>query len=135
MNKNAAKIALLCITIIIFSGVCTAVTYSDADGDGICEVGEVITFIGDDSYVDEEANEYPFNNWSWDFESDGIIDAYGKEVNHTYNEKGNYVITVYELGEVNIKSKVEIKIQIPYMEKRDPTFEEVLQKGSFQAYL
>lgn len=31
-----------------------AVSYSDADGDGDCEVGETITFVGDDIYDGEE---------------------------------------------------------------------------------
>ncbi len=33
-------------------------------------------------------------NYSWDWENDGVFDAYGKEQNHTYEENGTYEITL-----------------------------------------
>ena len=129
MKRELAITAVIMVGLILISGIGYAVTYNDADGDGILEVGEVITFIGDDSYVDSSNVEYPFTNWSWDFESDGIFDAYGKDVNHTYDEKGTYVITVYEIGDVNIKTELKIKITIPMPEDDDLTYKELLQQA------
>ena len=131
VKTKYAIIAMFVIVTLAFSGIINAVTYSDADGDGVYEIGEVITFIGDDSYVDDEDEEHPFTNWSWDFESDGIIDAYGKEVNHTYNEKGTYVITVYEIGEVNIFTELKIKISLPHVDEENLTYAEVLQQSIY----
>lgn len=129
MKKNAIVTMVVIIGILLVSGISSAVTYSDADGDGICEVGEVITFYGDDSFVDADGVEHNYTNWSWDFESDGIIDAYGKEVNHTYNEKGTYQITVYEIGDINIKTELTIKISIPHVDKPEPKYEDVLKQA------
>ena len=129
MKRTISGIAIFVISILLFSGISSAVTYSDADGDGIYEIGEAITFFGDDSYVDSEGMEHNYTNWSWDFESDGISDAYGKEVNHTYDKKGIYQITVYEMGDINIKTELTIKIAIPFQEKPDPKYEEVLQQA------
>ncbi len=126
MKRTISYMAVFIIVVLFVAGISSAVTYTDADGDGIYEVGEVITFYGDDSYVDTEGVEHNYTNWSWDFDSDGIIDAYGKEVNHTYDEKGTYQITVYEIGDINIKTELTIKIRIPFVEKPEPTFKEVL---------
>ena len=127
-NKIIAMIMIV-IGILGFSGITSAITFIDADGDGILEVNEIITFYGDDSYVDSSSNEYPFTNWSWDFESDGIIDAYGKEANHSYSEKGTYIVTVYELGEVNVFTELKLKIVIPMPVEEDATYEQVLERS------
>ncbi|KAA0010602.1 MAG: PKD domain-containing protein [Thermoplasmata archaeon] len=49
-----------------------------------------ITFNASLSY-DSDGN---IVNYTWDFESDGIIDAYGIEVIHIYDDNGTYTITL-----------------------------------------
>ncbi len=47
------------------------------------------------------------SNYSWDFTSDGIVDAWGKTVEHTYSQIGLYNVThcVYILGSTECVSK------------------------------
>jgi hypothetical protein len=62
------------------------VSYSDADGDGICEPGEEITFYGDPE----------FDYYDWDFDGDGLPDDNGEVVTYTFCEEGVYTVSVIE---------------------------------------
>jgi len=104
----------------------SAASYSDADGDGFNEVGETITFVGDDSYIDKYGVEHPFVEWYWDFESDGIIDAYPDQiVTHTYDKVGTYKVTIYAIDDINIIIEFRIEIVLPIHE--EPTIEDIIE--------
>jgi hypothetical protein len=71
---------------IISAGTACAVSYTDADGDGICEPGEEITFEGDPH----------FDYYDWDFDGDGLPDDNGVVVTHTFEDEGVYIVTLVE---------------------------------------
>ena len=81
------RILLFALGIILFtaSTVC-AVSYEDADADGICEPGEEITFYGDPH----------FDYYDWDFDGDGLPDDNGEVVTYTFESEGIYTVTVVE---------------------------------------
>ena len=95
--RSISKIILtILISFLILAGSASAFSYSDADGDGVCEPGEEITFVGDDTYTDENGIEHTIQGWYWDFESDGFWDTSGKIVTHTFPAEGQYRVTLYE---------------------------------------
>ena len=129
VNKILTPISMLIIGLVLFTGVSCAITHSDENNNGVNEVGETITFVGDDSYVDENSVEHPIYNWYWDFDSDGIIDALGQIVTHTYDELGTYLVTVYEICDLNLFIQFQLTVVIPLPEAIDPTYEDILQQA------
>ncbi len=49
-----------------------------------------VTFEGDSPYSYDKDGYIV--NWSWDFDGNGIIDAYGATVSHLYSSPGNYTV-------------------------------------------
>jgi parallel beta-helix repeat protein len=89
-------------------------TISDADGDGVCEPGELITFTGDATYYDEFGSEHDYVEWLWDFDGDGSSDYSGKSISHTFQDDSIYKVTLIESnGEsVTITEDVEVQYNI-----------------------
>ena len=85
------------VTFVLLATSATAVSFTDADGDGICEPSEEITFTGDDVYTDEFGLEHDYTAWEWDFDNDGEYDdASGKVVKFTFPEEGSYTVRVLQ---------------------------------------
>ena len=81
------RIAIFCVVIFIFTAAnAVAVSYTDADADGICEPDEVITFYGDPGY----------DYYDWDFNADGLPEDNGEIVTYIFEEEGEYVVTVIQ---------------------------------------
>jgi len=105
---------------VVIAGIClcmisasvSAYSISDKDGDGYVEVGETITFTGDDYIVESDGDKHYFVQWAWDFDGDFEIDAYGKEVTHTYDTPGLYRGYLYEVGDVGYSFTLEIEVYI-----------------------
>jgi parallel beta-helix repeat protein len=53
-------------------------------------VGETVTFNASLS----TPNGGTITSYSWDFEADGVVDAYGVIVNHAYSSPGSYTVTL-----------------------------------------
>ncbi len=97
--KNLIRMILTgFVVFVLLATGASAVTYNDADGDGICEPSEEITFEGDVSYIDDQGNEHWFSMWEWDFDSDGTIDATGRIVKYTFDTEGIYQVTLKEIN-------------------------------------
>ena len=82
----------------MIAGSASAASYSDADGNGVCEVGEEITFEGDISYVDENGVEHFFESWYWDFDGDGSWEENGRIKTYTFDCAGVYLVKLYEIN-------------------------------------
>ncbi len=78
------------------AGGATAASYSDADGDGKIEVGEEISFHGDEFYFDEQGYQHDYNNWWWDFDNDGNWDVWGIDQIYVFDEEGVYTVTLVQ---------------------------------------
>jgi hypothetical protein len=100
---------------LIIAGSTNAASYSDADGDGVCEVGEEIAFEGDISYIDEDGNEHFFQSWYWDFDNDGSWEENGRTKTHTFDSTGVYLVKLYE---INAQGKL-ITFEIDVKENND----------------
>ena len=64
-------------------------------------------------------------NYTWDFESDGIVDAYGLIVEHKYNKKGNYLVTLTVVDDDGAKDSYQMLITVREKE-RVPGFEFII---------
>ena len=115
---------LILITLIAFialglsAGSVSAYEISDADGDGVNEPGEVITLIGDDSYIDENGDEHSYTAWHWDFDGDYIFEKSGQIITHIYPVEGIYTVTL-QLVNSGIKLE-EITIEVNTEEPEPP---------------
>jgi hypothetical protein len=90
----------------------------DEDGDGVNEPCEVITLIGDDSYIDENGDVHSYTAWHWDFDGDYIWDDSGQIVTHIFPEEGTYLVTLmYVNSGVTIE---EITIEVNTEEPEQP---------------
>ena len=87
--------------IILSAATACAVSYSDADNDGICEPGEEITFQGDPY----------FDYYDWDFDGDGLADDNGEVVTYTFEEEGVYVVSVIESNGHTEQKNLTIVVQ------------------------
>ena len=112
MLRKWVCVVISVICLIMVSASVSAYTISDKDGDGCVEVGETITFIGDDYVVESDGDEHHFVQWAWDFDGDFEIDAYGQEVKHTYETPGLYRGYLYEIGDVGYSFTLEIEVYI-----------------------
>jgi hypothetical protein len=74
------------ILVIISAATACAISFTDADEDGICEPGEEITFEGDPH----------FDYYDWDFDGDGLPDDNGAVVTYIFEEEGVYIVTLVE---------------------------------------
>jgi hypothetical protein len=109
--KNITKIILIAfIAILALASSVSAVSYSDEDGDGTCETGEVITFEGDEYYMDSNGNIHYYQEWMWDFNGDGEVDAFGRVVTHTFESEGTHVVTLFQRN--GNKEIIEIQIEV-----------------------
>ena len=52
-----------------------------------------------------------------------------KIVTHTFDEQGTFVVTVYEVGDLNLLIRFQLTVVIPLPEVEDPTLEEILQQA------
>jgi hypothetical protein len=86
------------VTLLMIAGSASAASFSDADGDGVVEPGEEVNFEGDTTYIDENGITHYIQEWYWDFDSDGNIDADGQFPTHTYDGEGNFVVTLHQLN-------------------------------------
>jgi hypothetical protein len=89
---------------LITASSVTAVSFSDADGDGLCEPGEEITFYGDPE----------FDYYDWDFDGDGLPDDNGEVVTYVFETEGIYTVSVVETN-----GHTEQKILIVVVESED----------------
>ena len=95
--KPMAKILLIILfSLVIMTSSANAVSFSDADGDGICEPGEEITFIGDETYTSSDGEVHEFKNWYWDLDGDGDWDINAPIVTATFDIEGAHIVTVYQ---------------------------------------
>ncbi len=83
--------------------------------------GEEITFDASQSF-DADGN---IISYEWDFESDGVIDDYGKVVIHKYNKKGAYTVTLLVKDDDNTTDSFEMVINVKEKE-RIPGFELII---------
>lgn len=98
------------ITLVMIAGSASAVSFTDEDGDGVAEPGEVITLEGDFSIIDDNGIEHFIEEWYWDFDSDGNFDAMGQIVTYSFDEEGNYQVTVHELNGGQYVKNLDIEV-------------------------
>lgn len=106
-------------TVILLATSAAAVSFSDADGDGICEPGEEITFVGDDYYIDEYNIKQEYTTWDWDFDGDGLPDDGGKTVTHTFDEEGVYTVVVTQYNGHSVEITLTVEVESEEIEKPD----------------
>jgi hypothetical protein len=94
----------------MFTGSASAASYSDADGDYVCEPGEEITFEGDISYIDEEGIEHWYDIWYWDLDGDGVYESNGRVQTVIFEDEGTYTVALYEIN--NIAQVIDFEIEI-----------------------
>jgi hypothetical protein len=112
MKKIGFYILAVLISTLSLTATVSCYTIEDADGDGVIEVGETITFTGDDFIVESDGDVHTFSVWAWDFDGDFCIDAYGKVVTHTFENPGYYRGFLYEYGDVGYGFCMEIEVFI-----------------------
>ncbi|MCD6448542.1 MAG: PKD domain-containing protein, partial [Thermoplasmata archaeon] len=64
-------------------------------------------------------------NYTWDFQSDGIVDAYGLEVTYKYEKKGNYFVTLTIVDDDGASDSMQILVNVREKEKV-PGFEFII---------
>jgi len=64
-------------------------------------------------------------NYMWDFQSDGVTDAYGLEVTHKYEKKGNYFVTLTIVDDDGASDSMQILVNVREKEKV-PGFEFII---------
>lgn len=114
--KASTKIALTTIMMfLMIAGTASAASYSDADGDGVCEPGEEITFYGDISYFDENGKEHRYDTWYWDFDGDGNYEGRSRDITYIFDAEGTYTVTLYEINDDDnlVILTVEVKVDGP----------------------
>ncbi|HHO56977.1 MAG TPA: PKD domain-containing protein, partial [Thermoplasmatales archaeon] len=79
---------------------------------------EVVTF---NASASKDADG-EIKNYSWDFESDGIIDAYGEEVKHAFGEKKPYTVTLTVVDDDGAQDTFTFVVNVREKEKT-PGFE------------
>ena len=108
------------ITLAFLAGGTSAYSYSDEDGDGVCEPGETITLVGDNPYIDEEGNVHEITLWFWDFDGDLIYDEMGPIVTHTFPDVGTYTVTLMMMNDVLVY--IDITIEVKINDDTEPEF-------------
>lgn len=83
----------------------SSASYTDANGNGLCEIGETIFFFGDEYY-----GKRLVDTWFWDFDSDGNADATERVAAHVWNELGVYTVTLNEIdgGTISVELTIDI---------------------------
>ena len=116
--KRWSGLALFCLGILIFSTtMVSAVSYSDADNDGICEPGEKITFYADPN----------FDYYDWDFDNDGLPDDNGEVVTHIFTEEGVYTVSVVETNGHTEQKSIEIVVASENEPSSEPEFDNYMK--------
>ncbi len=64
-------------------------------------------------------------SYEWDFQSDGIVDAYGLEVTYKYAKKGNYLVTLTVVDDDGASDSMQMLINVREKE-RVPGFEFII---------
>ena len=96
MIRVTKTLLIMLVSLVIMASSVNAISISDADADGICEPGEEITFIGDETYTSSDGVVHEFKHWYWDLDGDGQWDIDAPIVTTTFDTEGAHIVTVYQ---------------------------------------